>query len=128
MTEFYAATTLITRVFQRRLLVLSVSRKDNPEDKGLPGGKIEIGESPWEAAVRETFEETGVTATDGHRIFEAVDDIGYLVVVYRVFRWKGQSHSREAGVVEWLLPQEMITDECSFREFNLSLFRRVGWL
>lgn len=44
--------------------ILCVSRKDNPNDFGLPGGKIEKGESPFTAAVRELLEETGLKILD----------------------------------------------------------------
>ena len=44
--------------------------KENYERRrwGLPGGRIEDGESPWAAAVRETREETGVEAEIDHLI------------------------------------------------------------
>jgi ADP-ribose pyrophosphatase YjhB (NUDIX family) len=40
--------------------ILAVSRKDNYEDLGFPGGKLNINENPEQAAIRETFEETGI--------------------------------------------------------------------
>lgn len=41
---------------------------------GLPGGKIEAGESPGEAALRELFEETGLRAESAtpHSVHELV--------------------------------------------------------
>ena len=54
--------------------VLLVQRA-NPPDAGLwgfPGGKIELGETLLDAAARELFEETGVTARP-RRAFDALD-------------------------------------------------------
>ena len=41
-------------------LILGVSRKDDPNDFGLPGGKCEPGEDSLTTALRELREETGV--------------------------------------------------------------------
>lgn len=37
-----------------------LARRDAPPIWNLPGGKLESGESPWQAAVRETHEEVGL--------------------------------------------------------------------
>lgn len=58
--------------------VLLVQRA-NPPDAGLwgfPGGKIELGETLLDAAARELFEETGVTALP-RRAFDALDAYDY---------------------------------------------------
>lgn len=50
-------------------------RRANPPDQGrwaFPGGKIELGERIEDAAARELFEETGVTA-EPLTVFDAVD-------------------------------------------------------
>jgi len=63
----------------------------NPDDRvlvifrrgfwDLPKGKIDPGESPEEAAVREVMEETGL---------EAADLIGFLMPTYHIYREKGR--------------------------------------
>jgi 8-oxo-dGTP diphosphatase len=58
VTELPVAVAVI--VFEGRVLMV---RRRAPEGVLLwqfPGGKIELGETPVEAAVRETFEETGL--------------------------------------------------------------------
>lgn len=53
--------------------IIAVSRKDNHESMGLIGGKVDKGETPEEALLRETFEETGLKITSFKKIFERID-------------------------------------------------------
>ena len=66
-----------------RILALHHRDPDGIEFWGVPGGEIEDGESPLEAALRETREETG------YRV-ELLHD-PELVIEYE-FRWKRETH------------------------------------
>lgn len=48
-----------------RLALVQRTKEDHPRRWGLPGGLIEVGESPAQAAVRELREETGIIASAG---------------------------------------------------------------
>ena len=120
----FAATSVIVKGGK----VLSVSRKDNPLDKGFPGGKLEPGEGYYDAMVRETFEETGLVVRSAYLLFSGVDESGHMVHAFQVSGYQGVPESKEEGVVEWLSPEEMITADCSWPRFNRSVFKELGLL
>ncbi|MGE4279933.1 MAG: NUDIX hydrolase [Magnetospirillum sp.] len=73
-----------------RLALVQRLKETPPRRWGLPGGLIELGENPGQAAERELFEETGIRARAGQVIecFDMVvhDDNGrirnhYLILV-----------------------------------------------
>jgi 8-oxo-dGTP pyrophosphatase MutT (NUDIX family) len=53
------AAVVIFRVRKRRVEFLLVSRNSNPDQFVLPGGRVEVGESPPVTAMRECMEESG---------------------------------------------------------------------
>jgi 8-oxo-dGTP pyrophosphatase MutT (NUDIX family) len=64
--------------------VLLVARKDDHTRWGLPGGKMEQGEAPITAALRELEEETGILAYDEFLVPQetVLDSGGYLTTFY----------------------------------------------
>jgi 8-oxo-dGTP diphosphatase len=111
-------------------LFLAVSRKDNPNDFGFPGGHVEEGELPIEAVVREVFEETGVRVFRPHILMTAVNE-DFLVYAYQFEHYflptilKGKTPA-ETGVVKWVKPEVVCNG--SFGVYNRLVMTTLDYL
>lgn len=89
-------------VIFRDQAILAVSRKKDATAYGLPAGKIEDGESPEAAAVRELFEETGIVVSAENLTFVYEGMVGSkLVQTYTAHDPGGEIQQSEEGVVIW---------------------------
>jgi mutator protein MutT len=110
-----------------RGLVLGVSRKDNHNDFGLPGGKIEPGETPDEAIVREVKEETGLDLVGyfSRGVYDCEDkQHGMKPCVVYVGTVRGEINYDEPHVVKWVTPKRLTKG--TFGDFNKKTFDKLN--
>lgn len=90
--------------------VLLQLRADGLFGAGLwngPGGHVEDGESPFEAAVREVREETSLTVRDllNHGVltfyFGDATEPAYIVHIFSTERFEGEPRANKEGRLEW---------------------------
>jgi 8-oxo-dGTP diphosphatase len=95
--------------------VLIAQRPDGKELAGLwefPGGKLNDGERPEAALIRELHEELGITVEDACLApltfaSHAYPDFHLLMPLYICRRWQGQVAAREAQMLKWVRPQNL---------------------
>ena len=89
-----------------------------PEGKAMaglwefPGGKVESGESPEAALIRELHEELGIETWKSCLApltfaSHAYDDFHLLMPLYVCRKWEGQPLSRENQALKWVRPNRL---------------------
>lgn len=113
----------VAGVLLREAKILFLHRKKNPEPHSwaLPGGKIDFGENPVDALIRELREEIGIEAEIGALIgvtsfVDAASGIHWISPIYLVPRWRGEPTIQEPekhGDLVWAsqdaLPHPLMT-------------------
>ena len=95
--------------------VLLTQRPEGKSMAGLwefPGGKVEAGESPEAALIRELEEELGVstkTACLAPVSFasHSYENFHLLMPLYVCRKWQGQPQAKEHSALKWVRPQAL---------------------
>lgn len=80
----------------------------------FPGGKIEAGETPEEAVIRELQEEVGIAATSLHQ-FDKLEyqfpDRHITLWFWMVDGWEGEPWGKEGQPGRWVVQRDLVADE-----------------
>ncbi|MEM7566620.1 MAG: 8-oxo-dGTP diphosphatase MutT [Pseudomonadota bacterium] len=110
-TVLVSAVALIDA--DRRVLIAK-----RPAGKGMaglwefPGGKVEPGETPEAALIRELDEELGIDVTEAciaplSFVSHAYEDFHLLMLLYVCRKWSGTPRAREHDGLTWVRPQRL---------------------
>ena len=108
-------------------LILAISRRNDKTKFGLLGGKVEAHEAPEEAAIRETFEEAGITVKSCVQIYQRVelgdgpDGVDFHSTTFYATSWEGEPTGSEEGEVKWLTVAELTTTKAAFGDYNTNM-------
>ena len=97
--------------------VLIAQRPEGKNMAGLwefPGGKVEAGERPEDALIRELAEELGITVKEACLApftfaSHTYDSFHLLMPLYVCRRWEGTPQSRHHAALKWVRPKDLMS-------------------
>lgn len=129
--------TLLFVVRDDRVLLIRKKRGLGAGKINGPGGRIDDGELPVEAAVREVREELCITPTDvrqhGELLFQFTDGFSIHGYVFRADSWEGEPEETDEAIPLWTpldrIPyEEMWADDRIWLPWLLDRRCFRGWL
>ena len=117
-------------VYDGRVLACQRSRSGKfPLKWEFPGGKVQSGESPEAALVRELREELSVEASVGAEIYRATHKYPEMpsaveLIFFAATIELGEIHNRVFEAIAWITPQELL--EMDFLEADRELIAKLA--
>lgn len=108
-------------IFRENNKILGVSRKNDPNDFGLVGGKIEPNESEIDALIREVKEETGLDVLTFKLLYKGFD--GQRTCSCYICDVVGEIYTEEAGVVKDVTWETVFNG--TFGEYNKQVYNQL---
>ncbi len=97
----------------------------------FPGGKVEVGETPEIALIREIDEELAVQLDPGALIpLTFAEEAGegrrgpIVILLYTCRKWRGEPQPLDAEAIDWYLPEEL--SALSMPPLDIALGRAAG--
>ena len=108
---FVAAIALVD-IDNRILIAQRPAGKDMAGLWEFPGGKVEPGETPEAALIREVREELGIDTSESclapfSFASHAYADFHLLMPLYICRKWLGEPAPREHGAIKWVRPMRL---------------------
>ena len=96
----------------------------------FPGGKIEAGETPHQALVRELGEDLGIVVTKAQpfmQLSHSYSDRQVQLDIWSVTAFRGQPTGREGQECRWVAEAELLSVSSSYRfpEANLPILDKL---
>lgn len=128
MKEGVPAWSVVVVVSNLHNDVLAISRGWDLRNPALPGGDSEpFDESPAHTAMRELFEETGITALEARCIERWEGDRGQPVFAFFITKWKGKRLRASAeGKPFWTQPNTLLSKTAQFRDDAKRVFLKIS--
>lgn len=97
--------------------IFIAKRPDHVEMGGFwefPGGKVQLGETPQQALIRELQEEVGITVSKANFCAEKQLNLPHktlTLLFYLVEEWQGEPYGKEGQPTCWLNQQQLVAEQ-----------------